>query len=443
MDEGASPQHEIACIPTDPEQALDGNSQMLPPRSPEVSEAALAPVTERTPTPLHSGHGEDGRIEAAVSITNPLTESCDGSSGHTIHVPPSPTTSYSHRVYIKKRDEALAYARKLTGIEGRILLWTDASCMGVSGSGAFVRQDTGDSWKVHTFVVGGLKGINEFENLAISKAMDSALADARGKPLGSFAAVSIMTDSQASLGELQRVYRKEKRVSKQKFVANILAVAQKLAMLRVAVEFHWVPSHAAIPGNAIADSWATKAYKKAGGVATGSTPLIFDLPVIKYCGSWERLINPPKSLWMVDSVLESLPGPAKKATAAKKASPKMATSTEVNTPARGRRRQARPQRQKSITDAAVAPPQWATAETQPDRPAMQVATSATSMTDKGMQTLSKDTLRALKRTPWAFEVMGRLHPEMVRHGCFPTAGLGQVGLSPRLKARMTFYIATS
>ncbi|KAK1761672.1 hypothetical protein QBC33DRAFT_564541 [Phialemonium atrogriseum] len=140
-------------------------------------------------------------------------------------------------------------------------------------------QDTGDSWKVHTFVVGGLKGIHEFENLAISKAMESALADARGKPLGSFAAVSIMTDSQASLRELQRVYgEKKKAVSKQKFVANILAVAQKLAMLRVAVEFHWVPSHAAIPGNTIADFWATKAYKKAGGVATGSTTLILDLP---------------------------------------------------------------------------------------------------------------------------------------------------------------------
>lgn len=395
---------------------------------------------EPDPSPATSGKKHDNGLKLTPDAVVP-----------TASLSSMPTSASNYpRIHMESKEDALVYASQATSAHGRLLLWTDASYMSKgNGSGAFVRQGEGDRWEVHAFLATQLQGIFEFETLAILKAMQWALAEVRADP-GSTTAVAIMTDSQASLTEFQRIGGKRRR--RRRYVADVAAVTQELQTLQVAVEFHWVPAHSHIPGNTIADFWTRKAYKTLSKAEPIAPPPDIDLPVLHHHGKWEGVINTlsptawleaplpglvvasdeKKSKKLARKEAERASGKLPRAKKSQRRTAKSEPPPEAGPSSRTRGALRRARRAEAKVAAETVPI--------PSQAAAATLSGASVFVDEAVQTLSEAEFEAMERLPWAFEVLGRLHPELARRGCTLGKTYGRVGFGLCLKSKLTYYV---
>jgi ribonuclease HI len=167
-----------------------------------------------------------------------------------------PSTSYSNRVEIQERSEALETSRLLR-ITGFPTLYTDAASgkrltgyaiVLVRGRELKVVQKESIGWSSTASVLGA-------ELAAITEATEHAwrhITDTR---------LVIMSASQHALKAIAQGYS---RGSKQAQVARIFGLLHKLDDKGVHTNFRWVPAHAGVEGNERADQAAKEAAHQPG-----------------------------------------------------------------------------------------------------------------------------------------------------------------------------------
>lgn len=211
--------------------------------------------------------------------------------------------------------------------------WADASHRkgkaDVHHGGIAVARRQGTHWTVQSAYVTGLARSGVLEQLAVLTALKEALRDTATAPGGS---VVIFSDSnetlawlekaltlcaaiQAAAGELQATgdhahtlvsftkaygylkvdrYHTVRGCVKDTIGLRILAAYSTLVRRGLAVAFHWVPAHAGIEGNEVADVWASHASLwfmcAAPRPKAGSTDevLVMPLGMVEFDEPWRR-----------------------------------------------------------------------------------------------------------------------------------------------------------
>lgn len=197
-------------------------------------------------------------------------------------------TPFAGRVSIDRREIALQTANSeyAEHCPNRLVFWSDASVrLSLSrgyraGISIVWRGKTASAgWQNKTYTLHGSFSTEEAEFFGIAEAMklaarmieasDSAGPDSRGRPTH----LVIYTDSQSSLRWVRDVDTlgpfQRRSITRQRELAMLKQRGRALVDMGVDLELKWVPGHAGVAGNSMADHHAGLASKSVGSVFGG------------------------------------------------------------------------------------------------------------------------------------------------------------------------------
>lgn len=190
------------------------------------------------------------------------------------------------RVKIDEFTTAIQHAMRLSSpddleTQPRLLFWADASGWNreikASGAGVAYQRYLGESlpWIHHAYSVFGIQKTCNAELFAIERALNFAFLEAQlyyhpPTPEGeeTLPIVYVFSDSQPALGAIhRRTTNTDHSWGQRNEILNMVMTAlNRLVNMSILVEFRWIPGHAGVEGNEIADKLATWGKKYASWI---------------------------------------------------------------------------------------------------------------------------------------------------------------------------------
>jgi hypothetical protein len=186
------------------------------------------------------------------------------------------------RVKIENLETAIQYAIRLSfpddlETQPRLLFWADASGLdkktNAVGAGLTYQRHLGENlpWVYHAYSVFGIIDTSDAEGFAIERALTAAFLEAQpyyhpptSEGEETLPIVYIFSDSQSALGGIRRRIINEPgdlRGQNNKVLDLVMLALDRLVNMSILVELRWIPGHAGLQGNEIADklaSWGRK-----------------------------------------------------------------------------------------------------------------------------------------------------------------------------------------